>query len=205
MYLFSEKPLNYKSMTSSPTEKTPTTGGYPSESLAAYRDFRQRLDGLIANAWAVYQDKMACKAGCFSCCRNDFRISLIEGFELRQAFQALPPAVQQMIMSQRAEPERTLCPLLVDGQCSVYESRPVLCRIFGFPVSDGKTIATCELNFTDDRTETFTAKAFDTQVLSETTQAISALYLTETGKQAEHTHEPPPMFRIEEVLQAFSE
>ncbi len=177
-------------------------GAYPAGSLKAYRDFRDRLDGLISTAWEAYQDKMACKAGCFSCCRNDFRISLIEGFEVHQAFRALSQASQEIISNNLQDSHRQLCPLLIDNQCSIYEHRPILCRIFGFPVSDGETIATCELNFTQDRSETFTAQAFDTKVLSETAQAISKLYLIETGKMTDtlKADEAPPMFRIEDIL-----
>jgi Fe-S-cluster containining protein len=172
---------------------------HPLQSVEAYRDFRRQLDGKIAEAWAQYQAKMQCRAGCFACCRPDFRISLVEAYEIREAISTLPESQLAAIHANLREEAPAYCPLLVDGQCSVYENRPVICRIFGFPVSDGETMATCELNFTEEREALFTAKCFNTQALSEITQLLSRLYLEEMG-EALPDEAKPPMATIGEIL-----
>jgi Fe-S-cluster containining protein len=44
------------------------------------------------------------------------------------------------------------CPMLVDGFCTIYESRPFICRSHGLPLlsmgEDGWELSHCELNFT---------------------------------------------------------
>ena len=54
-----------------------------------------------------------CKEGCFECCRNMIQFSAEEeaamgGYEYN-----------------------SVCSHLVEGKCTVYESRPFVCRIFG--------------------------------------------------------------------------
>lgn len=45
------------------------------------------------------------------------------------------------------------CPALGnEGECTIYEARPVICRRFGMPIYDYKnpqTVHACELNFKD--------------------------------------------------------
>ena len=49
------------------------------------------------------------------------------------------------------EPER-LCPLHLDGGCSIYASRPIVCRTFGYPV-DGWFLGCPGGNFEDEDAE----------------------------------------------------
>jgi Fe-S-cluster containining protein len=169
--------------------------------MAEYRRFRQRLDATLALAWQEVGRHMQCRAGCFACCHNDFRVSPVEAEGVRTAVLALSESTQAQIQAQCLEPGRTLCPLLVAGQCAIYSDRPILCRIFGFPVSDGTTTATCELNFTDLEAEALLAlPAFSTEALSGTLQAISRLYLRECGQTPLPEDVPPPMMTLTEAL-----
>lgn len=177
------------------------------ESMILFRQFRDRLDQTIQQAWEQYQSQMQCKAGCFSCCRNDFRISLVEALTVRNAVSALVPDVQDAIRENLSGlNEQSLCPLLVAGQCSIYEERPLLCRVFGFPVSDGETIATCELNFQESQEVLFSAQCFDSRVLAQSLHSLSRLYLQEIGQPLPSEEEIPPMGTIPQVVTAlFSE
>ncbi|MBY0449176.1 MAG: YkgJ family cysteine cluster protein [Cyanobacteria bacterium] len=172
-----------------------------SESIGLYLGFRDKLDQLIAEAWELYKSQMQCKRGCFSCCENNFHISLIEAHVLREAVAGLPADTREQIRVNIQDPNAPLCPLLVDGACSIYESRPILCRIFGFPVSDGQSIATCELNFTEARDDLFSAKCFNKTALTENTQLLSRLYLHEMGGPELPEGEPSPMFLIQTLLE----
>jgi Fe-S-cluster containining protein len=176
-------------------------------SVQGYLDFRKQLDEKIAEAWALYHTQMQCKAGCFACCKNDFHISLIEAFILRQVVSELPQELWQQIQKNLFGDDKTYCPLLVNGQCVVYENRPILCRIFGFPVSDGATVATCELNFTQESDMLLTAKHFNTKALAEVTQGLSQLYLQEVDSAVHRSildKSMLPMVRIEEILKSLN-
>ena len=39
------------------------------------------------------------------------------------------------------------CPMLIGGVCSVYEHRPVICRVWGYPIDNGKELACCKKTF----------------------------------------------------------
>jgi Fe-S-cluster containining protein len=174
------------------------------ESVHAFKEFRRRLDGILAEAWLKYQDKMQCKAGCFSCCKNNFHISPVESQGVLEAVQLLSAEVKSKIRKNLSQPERLLCPLLVEDRCSIYESRPILCRIFGFPVSDGSTMATCELNFMENRESLHTLQCFDSVILGQTLQTISRLFLQELGHPLKE-EEAIPMIRIDELLSQSSQ
>lgn len=170
------------------------------QSLSEFRRFRDRLDGLLAEAWQLYQDKMQCRAGCSACCRGDFRISLIEALEVRVALASLSDTDQAVIRNNLSRSDANRCPLLINERCGIYARRPLLCRIFGFPVTDGEQMATCELNFRDEQSQVFTAKSFNKPAITETLTLLSNLYLEEMG-QLTPTGTAPPTFLIREVLQ----
>lgn len=43
------------------------------------------------------------------------------------------------------------CPMLIGGVCSVYEHRPVICRVWGYPIDNGKELACCRKTFIGQR------------------------------------------------------
>ena len=43
------------------------------------------------------------------------------------------------------------CPMLIGGVCSVYEHRPVICRVWGYPIDNGKELACCKKTFIGQR------------------------------------------------------
>ena len=174
------------------------------ESQKAYRQFRNRLDAMTAEAWETYKSKMACKAGCSACCRGDFHIALIEGLAVKEAVNALPEETKKIIAHNIANPNPDRCPLLIDDRCSIYNERPILCRIFGFPIATAGKLTACELNFTDERDRDFSARAFDRDVIGQTLAAISKLLLAETGSPPPPEGSDPPAFLIREVLENLS-
>lgn len=44
------------------------------------------------------------------------------------------------------------CPMLIGGVCSVYEHRPVICRVWGYPIDNGTELACCKKTFIGVRT-----------------------------------------------------
>lgn len=172
------------------------------DSHSAYQDFRTRLDTATAKAWERDKSKMACKAGCSMCCRDDFKIGLVEGIVVTKALNALPHKTQQVIKNNLAQGTTGRCPLLINDQCSIYENRPSLCRIFGFLVAADGNVTTCELNFTEEQEAgygEFSAHAFDRNAIGQALWEIDKLFLAETG-QTLATDQPPPRFTIRELL-----
>ena len=79
---------------------------------------------------------------------------------MRQAIEALPKETRAIIEQQAREViereagnQPVACPMLVEDRCSIYESRPLICRTQGLPLlmeaEDGEAeIDFCPLNFT---------------------------------------------------------
>jgi hypothetical protein len=102
--------------------------------------------------------KIECGPGCNACCYQNVEVSIPEAILV--ALQVADPNdSRRAIILQTADADADLdsaarartgipCPLLVDGQCSVYENRPLLCRATLSPcakacydVLEGKDVA----------------------------------------------------------------
>lgn len=99
-----------------------------------------------------YGEKIQCRKGCSKCCSQIFRITLLDGWIISEHLRSLPEARRNELKHKASEYEEGLpCPALgTEGECTIYESRPVICRRFGMPIYDYKNPANvyaCELNF----------------------------------------------------------
>ena len=125
---------------------------------------------------ALHGDRIHCRAGCSDCCHQLFQITEIEAAHISRALQSLDASTRKRLqdsayhyiearsklVANSGEPEawgslpppgtRLPCPALVEGVCSIYEYRPLICRKFGIPLFNpdrpGRVYA-CELNFRD--------------------------------------------------------
>ncbi len=115
----------------------------------------QRFDALMGQLFGVADSSLAalvakdpprrtiaCKAGCAYCCHLYVQVTPLEAIGLVRAIRAQGPevlaSVKARVAGTFAKTEgkdaayRNLlalpCPLLVDGQCSVYAARPFVCR-----------------------------------------------------------------------------
>lgn len=81
-----------------------------------------------------------------NCCRSRFyHHTYLEFFYLMEGFHRLEPALQVSVRQSAASaereglakkngtPNRPMCPLNLDGRCSVYPYRPMICRLHGIP------------------------------------------------------------------------
>ena len=107
-------------------------------------------------------------------------ISEVEGQYLKEGLRKLPDevrshilkkanrSVQQLKQSGYTDDETTLnvgmeaieavkgkpageCPMLIGGVCSVYAHRPVICRVWGYPINNGNELACCWKTFIGQR------------------------------------------------------
>lgn len=110
----------------------------------------------------IYGDKIQCRKGCSKCCSQIFRITKLDAHIIAGHIRSLPSVqreelkkkargyIDNVVSDRRAD---NPCPALgSEGECTIYEARPVICRRFGMPVYDYKNpekVHACELNFKD--------------------------------------------------------
>ena len=122
-------------------------------------DFKQKffdITGLIQSEFDrnldIYGEKIQCKKGCSKCCSQIFRITPYDGWMISEHVKSLPETRRTELKAKAAQYSIGLpCPALgAEGECTIYEARPVICRRFGMPIYDYKNPANvhaCELNF----------------------------------------------------------
>jgi uncharacterized protein len=141
-----------------------------------YLEIVAAVDAEFARNRRLHGDRIQCRAGCSDCCHQLFQITEIEAVHISSGVQQLEPGerdalraralayidARRKLVTATGEPEswgrlpppgtRLACPALVDGVCSIYEFRPLMCHKFGMPLSNpdkpGRIFA-CELNFSD--------------------------------------------------------
>lgn len=84
----------------------------------------------------------------------------VEAAAVREAVEALPESLRarlehqaHKVLEAESPGEPVACPMLVDDRCSIYESRPLICRTQGLPLlieaeDGGAEVDFCPLNFT---------------------------------------------------------
>ena len=111
----------------------------------------------------------------------------------RQSLALAPEARQRLLARlQQDDPWRiidtsTPCVLLEHGCCSLYEHRPLICRIHGFPIAstmierpDGGQRDCCPLNFTDVPLQDIVPQAiYNLDLVNQTLAAINHLFVQE--------------------------
>ena len=132
-------------------------------------DFKQKfydITSLIQSEFDrnmdLYGDKIQCRKGCSKCCSQIFNITLIDAWVIGEHIRSLPQEQREALQQKAREyidnvasDRRTdnPCPALgSEGECTIYEARPVICRRFGMPIYDYKNpqnVHACELNFKD--------------------------------------------------------
>ena len=45
------------------------------------------------------------------------------------------------------------CPMLLKGVCVVYDYRPIICRVWGYPIQNNLEVACCKKTFLDSERE----------------------------------------------------
>lgn len=131
----------------------------------------QQADREFARGAALHGPRILCRRGCSDCCGQVFRITEPEAARISQFVATLPADQQQRLrdaagvyLARRAKlfrgaeswdspvptGQRLPCPALgPEGECGIYEARPIICRKFGVPVFHPPTgsVTACELNF----------------------------------------------------------
>jgi hypothetical protein len=128
--------------------------------MERYRTLLAEVDQIATRLSTYYAPHLACRPGCSSCCQENLTVFEVEAARVSEAICALDAEMCERIRQQAVETRKhegrggsAACPLLVDDRCSIYESRPVICRTQGLPLlhtaEDNKPeVDFCPFNFT---------------------------------------------------------
>jgi uncharacterized protein len=166
-----------------------------SDAYEQYQHLVARVDAFGQAIRQRYPTQLTCHAGCDGCCYQQFTVFPVEAHHLAQAVAALAPETRQHLLArlQQADPWRVVdtpapCVLLEHGRCSLYDHRPLICRIHGFPVSstmierpDGMQRDCCPLNFADAPLQDIVPQAvYNLDLVNQTLAAINHLFVQES-------------------------
>jgi Fe-S-cluster containining protein len=127
-----------------------------------YREIVAEVDAEFRRNRTLHGNRIQCRSGCSECCHQLFRITEIDADHIANALAAMASADREALRDRARtyldalqqlppeSPRRLGCPALVDGVCTIYESRPLICRKFGMPLYNPEKpdrIFACELNF----------------------------------------------------------
>lgn len=182
------------------------------ESIKLYKDFILKVDNLTGELYSLYINNINCSVGCCDCCNNIFNVSIIEGYFIEKAFNNLSSDQKELVIINVKNVKDKLdvdpnkkgsikCPLLIDSKCIIYKDRPIVCRVFGYPMTDenSKQIATCGKNFISLRDNETTLKTISSKTLSLQSVMLSQYLLKELGKEIPENY-IPPLYSILEIL-----
>lgn len=140
----------------------------------AYLQITEHWRQEFARSRKLHGEAIHCRKGCSECCSQMFQITEIEAAYISAGVKALPEqrriemqsraraynAAREKLLGRAGAPDawgslpppglRLPCPALVDGACSIYEHRPMICRKYGIPLYNPRKpdhIFACELNF----------------------------------------------------------
>ncbi|RJR39765.1 MAG: YkgJ family cysteine cluster protein [Desulfobacteraceae bacterium] len=127
----------------------------------AYEFLADKADGAFGEMQERHGSCIKCSPKCADCCHAVFGLFLIEAAYIKQQFDRLPSEAKKEILFSIQETERGLrrleskmranegdpdmqaqilatervkCPLLnSENECSLYDHRPITCRVYGIP------------------------------------------------------------------------
>ena len=126
--------------------------------FTAYRALRKQIDIKLEKLSTQHATHMKCGKGCDLCCM-DYSILPVEFYSILDELKE--KGMEAKYIEQSDDQNGKRCVFLKNHSCTIYESRPVMCRTHGLPLlftNDDYEweLSTCELNFTDYDYENFT-------------------------------------------------
>ena len=123
------------------------------ESIFKYEQLVTNISQRCKQIISRYGDQIVCSKGCRgNCCRIHLSISAVESFHISRALRARPEHFSSWILKKAVRSSTTgPCPLLDQGECSMYSDRLLLCRTHGLPMVHSyrghKSLGCCQKNF----------------------------------------------------------
>jgi len=117
--------------------------------IEKYRALRRKVDSVSSSLSHTHSAHLECKKGCDLCCM-DYSILPVEFYSILEELKNRGFKEKNLQLNKKNNED---CIFLKDHACTIYESRPLICRTHGLPLlytnNDGEwELSTCELNFT---------------------------------------------------------
>ena len=98
-----------------------------------YSVFLSDLDKKLSKYFDMHKKHICCLVGCSSCCeKGDYPMSQAELEYLMRGFISLDDKCKIQVQNNIKNIEiGGACPFLIDKKCSVYQYRPIICRVHG--------------------------------------------------------------------------
>ncbi|HIJ78411.1 MAG: YkgJ family cysteine cluster protein [Desulfobulbaceae bacterium] len=170
--------------------------------MAEYDALEQRLSTHISELSKILSAGLHCTAGCTDCCMA-FSILAVEADRISKAFKKLPEPTRRQIAGQ-AKKDTEKCPLLIDGLCTVYAQRPIICRTHGLPLAyineeqQAIEVSVCPLNFSPEY-------QFSREELLFMDEFNAELFLLNLNYCEEHGLDPETRIEIRTLVQEAAE
>ncbi len=101
--------------------------------LENYHSLVRKVDDICAAVNSEFAEQIQCRAGCSGCCR-EITLFPVEAAAMMMALARLPAGETAKLAATSGTDNGGSCPLLSDGLCLVYASRPIICRTHGLPL-----------------------------------------------------------------------
>ena len=109
--------------------------------------FQRYLEVIDIQLGEMFEQQKAfikCKKGCPYCCREgDYTVSELEYINMMLYYNTLADDTKGIINERisnvlsKNRQKYYECPFLIDGGCSIYPARPIICRTFGLISDEG--------------------------------------------------------------------
>jgi Fe-S-cluster containining protein len=106
------------------------------QTLEQYRELCIRVDAKFSEIRANHPASFACKIGCHSCCKPGLTVNALEHEEIARFLAERPGLQQELRELKAANPHKgKRCGFLSgNGECRIYDVRPLVCRSHGAPL-----------------------------------------------------------------------
>jgi uncharacterized protein len=121
-----------------------------------YRAIRKKVDAVSFSLSQTHATHLQCKKGCDLCCM-DYSILPVEFYSILEELKNRGYKAENFQRNAKNDED---CIFLKNHACTIYESRPLICRTHGLPLlyanDDGEwELSACELNFNDFNFDNF--------------------------------------------------
>ena len=124
-------------------------------------------------------EHIVCRQGCDGCCGHSLSVFSVEADLIDDYMATLQPYQLEKIRSRVAAGSH--CSFLVDGLCSIYPVRPVICRTHGLPIVSSQGRDCCPMNLEGMLSELPAGLLLDIETLNTILSAIELDYEKRTG------------------------
>lgn len=165
------------------------------ETFANYRALLAKVDAKHAEISGRVGERMRCGRGCHGCCAPGLSVSSVERAHLAAHVAASPGLKAELEALDAEDPHAgARCSFLrANGDCAVYEARPIICRSHGLPLEVREPKAAprrdvCPLNFAgEDLTALAGDDVLNLQLLDTLLALIDGKHREASGAKAERT------------------